>query len=515
MRNPSKNSAKKRPFATPSLIRIIRITTTAAALALTQSAHAQQWGYPEELKSFLAPAAGSKATTAPILVNIRQMEERGLLKARLAETPWTSDFWPDIKGSIADPYIETGAGPLQRNRALWTANSAVEKIFNGVVRENRPFIVGRDELRKNILSASPETIDNLSPAEKYDLLLGDKDFTFTNRVIEMVDVRDAHGLVNFGAGLCHGWAPASLNVPRPEKAVTLMSPLGMPVKFYPEDIKALAIFLWGKTNARTSFHAVGWKCQTGGKQNERGRAFDPRCFGANPAFFHLVAVNQIGLNSRGFAMDKSKFAGVWNHPIYGYKISFFDPKDTSPNPHQPLSFKEAKVTLTEKDRKDDPFKRFRAPGTKALVGVHMKVYYGNETRHPKQREYDDAELDKTKDMTIRYELELDANDNIIGGEWRDYDDPTRPRMSETHAFNRPSIVWLAPEGTKVWSVGDYLIKNVKWDGQGMAPREWLQASRTKASLYSEIEVLKGKEVSIPTPQPLGPVVDLLVELSRK
>lgn len=485
---------------------------TMAALTLAENAAlAQQWGSPEELKEFLTPAAG--ATLAPIVTNFRKAELMGLNKARLPETPWTSDFWPDAKGSIADPYMETGAGPLQRNRALWRAKSAATHVANVFVRENRPTLVGRAELRKKIAngdrSISDEKINNLSPAEKYDMILGDRDFTFTNKVIEMVDVRDDNDLVNPGAGLCHGWAPASLNSPRPRHSVTLATPFGRNVTLYPTDIKALTVFLWGKTNARTSFQANGWKCQTGYNQDERGRSADPRCFNVNPAFFHLVAINHMGIAKHGFAMDKSFTEGVWNHPVYGYDIQYFNVKDRFP--YSGLSFKEARVTY---DHIRDPFMSYRAPGTKALVGVYMTVHFGNESRHPNHDATDSPSKDKTKSLTLRYDLELDANDEIIGGEWREYADPFRPTIEETRAYTHPSIVWLAPHGTKAWSVGDVAIENVKWDGQGTAPAAWLNASKTIASQHKEIETIKGDAISIPTPQPLGPLVELLINLSR-
>jgi hypothetical protein len=493
---------KKPNLLTPALL-------TMAAMAVAQNAaQAQQWGNAEELKEFLTPAAGAKL--APLVTNFRKAEQMGLNKSRLAETPWTSDFWPDAKGSIADPYMETGAGPLQRNRALWRAKSAATHIANVFVRENRPTLVKRAELRKNIATASQETIDNLSPAEKYDMLLGDKDFTFTNKIIEMVDVRDDNDLVNPGAGLCHGWSPASLNVPRPQHSVTLATPFGRNVTFYPTDIKALTVFLWGKTNARTSFQANGWKCQTGYNQDEHGRSADPRCFNVNPAFFHLVAINHMGINKHGFAMDKSFTEGVWNHPVYGYDISYFNV--TAPFPFTGLSFKEARTAY---NHIRDPFMKYRAPGTKALVGVQMTVYFGNENRHPNHDATDAPSKDKTKSITLRYDLELSESDEIIGGEWREYANPFKPTVEETRAYTHPSIVWLAPHGTKAWSVGDMAIENVKWDGRGTAPAAWLNASKTIASLYKEIEMIKGDAISIPTPQPLGPVVDLLVNLSRK
>jgi hypothetical protein len=493
----------------------IFLTTLLTVIGIAEStAHAQQWGHPNELKQFLTPAT-AHYPLAPIMTNARQIEQMGLKKAQLAETPWSSDFWPDVKGSIADPYNETGAGFGQRKREVWRASSTGEKIMEAILPENRPGLVKRVSLQQSIAqgssSVSDEKIDNLSPAEKYDMLLGDVDFSLTRSIIKMVDERSDYGLVNSGAGVCHGWSPASLNVPRPLHAVTLMSPLGRPVTFYPDDIKALAAFLWGKTSARPSFQSSGWKCQTGGRQDARGRSADPRCFNANPAFLHLVAINQIGLNHRGFAMDKSFGAGVWNYPAFSYEIKYFNVMDRLP--YVGLSYEEAKAPLTAHSR--DPYAAYRAPGTQAILGVQIKIGYGLENHHPSHRLTDDPSQDKTETTTLRYDLELGANDEILGGEWREFENLYKPTLEESRIYTHPSIVWLAPAGTQPWSVGDLAIQNVKWDGRGLAPKEWLEASKTLASVHREGEFLQGKWVKLPTPQPLGPVVDLLVELSRK
>jgi hypothetical protein len=489
--------------------------SAALLVATFNAAHAQQWGYASELQEFLQPLPPSSpdvkpAPFAPLVLNAREIANRGLMKAQLAETPWSSDFWADVKGSIADPYIETRKGPLQRNRALWSADTAAAKVGNIFVRENRPALIARSEMRKDLNALSDAKIDNFSPSEKYDMLMGDADFTMTKNVVNMVDVRAKYDLVALFSGVCHGWAPASLTVPRPQHAVTLMTPFGRPVTFYPHDIKALSTFLWGKSQSQSQLRVNGWKCQTGGQQDARGRSSDPRCFNANPAFLHLVAANQMGLNKRGFIFDKSFSETVWNHPVYRYEFKFFNVTDRSP--YTGLSFEEAKAVVTPGMR--DPFRQYRAPGTKAIVGVYATVYFSVENRDPDHSRTDDPSKDKTDKMHLRYDLELDANDQIIGGEWREYENPFKPNISETRAYTHPSIIWIAPAGMKVTSPADWQIQGTKWDGKGIAPAAWRKAA-LDASNAKEYQPVEGKNVEIPSPQALGGVVDLLVELSRK
>lgn len=488
---------------------------SAILIATINAAHAQQWGYANELEEFLQPLppstpGGKPAPFAPLVLNAREIAKLGLMRASLTETPWSSDFWADLKGSIADPYFETRKGLFQRNRALWSADTGAAKVGNIFVRENRPTLIQRSEMRKNLSLLSDAKIDNFSPSEKYDMLMGDSNFTMTKNVVDMVDVRAKYDLVALFSGVCHGWAPASLSVPRPLHAVSLMTPFGRPVTFYPHDIKALSTFLWGKSQSQSLLRTNGWKCQTGGQQDARGRSSDPRCFNANPAFFHLVAVNQMGLNKRGFIFDKSFSETVWNHPAYRYEFKFFNVNDRLP--YTGLSFDEAKAVVTPSMR--DPFRQYRAPGTKAIIGVYATVYFSVENRDPDHSLTDNASKDKTDKMNLRYDLELGANDEIIGGEWREYENPFKPNIHEKRAYTHPSIIWIAPAGMKVTSTADWQIEGTPWDGKGLVPEAWRIAALS-ASNAKEYQPVEGESVEIPAPQALGAVVDLLVELSRK
>ena len=54
-------------------------------------------------------------------------------------------------------------------------------------------------------------------------------------------------------GICHGWAAAAIALPRPKKKVTLKSPTGDDIHFYPADIKALISLLYVKGAFKTHF----------------------------------------------------------------------------------------------------------------------------------------------------------------------------------------------------------------------------------------------------------------------
>lgn len=460
-------------------------------------AQAQRWGEPAELQEFVGRQG------KPTLTNLRLIESSRLMEGGLAESPWSGDFWPDQKGSIADPYNETGTGIFGVKRIMW--------------KSNRARLLERAELQRQavraIHSIDERKFDDMSPSEKYDLLMGDPDFTLTRKVVEMVEKMDEIGLVAPFSGVCHGWGPASLTIPRPERVVSLMSPFGRRINFYPFDIKALSSFLWGKSPASNNVKFDGNKCYSGGKKTHFGRLVDPKCFNVNPAQFHLVAVNQLGLNRRGFLVDRKNNGTVWNHPIYAYRARFFSVASRHPRPG--LTLDQAKVRA--RSIAFDPFREFRSPGTVSLVGVEMTFWYGTENRSPDHVRTDDPSKDKTDHQTLKYDLELDADDNVIGGEWREFNDASEQTLVETIGYTHPNSIWLVPEGVKAYSPGDIYIQDAPWDGRGTAPASWREAAVKHASsaTIGADDPRTGRLVSIPNPQPLGPVVELLTRLSRR
>jgi hypothetical protein len=460
-------------------------------------AHAQPWGEIDELKEFV--------TRDQVVTNARLMETGRLMESGLPETPWSSDFWPDMKGSIADPYNETGQGPLgiPINRIMLSANLSNLKSRASL----------HQQAVQNINSIDETKFDNMSPTEKYDMLLGDPNFTMTNQVIKMVEVEDSIGIVAPFSGVCHGWSPASLYMPRPEHKITLMSPFGRPVNFYPFDIKALATFLWGKTPAANMVHFQGNKCYSGGHVTKYGRLVDPKCFNANPAMFHLVLVNQLGLNHRGFIVDRKDDSSVWNHPVYAYRSKFFKVTDRKPTPG--VSFDEAKVLAS--GLQFDPYREFRSPKTSSIVGVETTFWYGVENKNPDHTPTDDPSKDHTDHQTIRYDLELDVNDNIVGGEWREYDEADAQTLFEQVGWTHPNTIWLVPPGLSAFSPGDVYADGTSWDGSGTVPAAWRDAAVKYASsaTIGVDDPKTGKLVTVPNPQALGQIVNLLIELSRK
>ena len=97
-------------------------------------------------------------------------------------------------------------------------------------------------------------LDFYSPAEKYDLLVGDPKFTLTNLTKSNgFKWEEEDGTVAQWMGICHGWAIASYASPRPTKIVEVKGlSKGAKLSFLP------------RRSTRTYFPEVGIAIFVGG-----------------------------------------------------------------------------------------------------------------------------------------------------------------------------------------------------------------------------------------------------------
>lgn len=383
------------------------------------------------------------------LTNLADMHS--IRSSALAESPFSDDYWAIYAGVIAKRYSD----PNFPSGEDW-------KVLTDYVRNKQP--------------TNP---DDLSAAEKYDLLVGDT----TNKTLTKYNLNEGQsyytssGKVETWMGICHGWAPASFMVQRPTKAVEVLAADGKTkIKFYPSDIKALASLLWANTNPATKF--IGGRCNVKDPAKDaNGRIKDQACRDTNAGTWHLAVVNQIGKSQRSMVIDATYDYEVWNQPMYSYSYSYFNPQTNKA--YQTLSY--AKVAVA--DFTADKFKAYRAPGTTHVVGVSMDVRWTVET-YPSHNTPDSASRDAISGARYMYTLELDSTGKIIGGEW----------YQNTH----PDFLWAPPKGTRAVATGEPTGTQPVWDGKTAMPSNWQTAART-ASSYG---------------QPLANVVESLVRLSR-
>ncbi len=394
-----------------------------------------------------------------LLKNISDFSQENLNQFTLTRQPWSGDYWGTYKGGIGIRYAD------------------IDFPFSFDFNKNLDYFKTYWPLDYK----NAEALDLLSPAEKYDLLTGDTNFTLTKAAWqEGLKYNEAYGKIPTWFGICDGWSGSSLVLPRPQKSfqVPVLTPAGdtVQITFYPNDLKALASSLWAKGFYEHSF--VGGRCdQEKPKRDSSGRLTDADCFDINPTALHLLLINRLHLADKGFVMDANFDSEVWNHPVIGYDLVYFNPqtKERSKNPRD--------VMIKYGTYTNDKFKKYRKKSVKSIIGVDVKISYVTESS-PRHLPTDSPENDNLTSVQYMYDLEIDQKDNIIGGEW----------YQNAH----PDFIW-APKGNSkaVSSYEHYTVGD--WDGNAPISKTWLPYVQ-RASLNS---------------QPFAKIVEKLFELSQE
>ena len=284
--------------------------------------------------------------------------------------------------------------------------------------------------------------------------------------IDECDSEDCDG-VEFWWGVCHAWAPASILEPEPVEPVEHNGQT-----FYPSDIKALmminydsapSVMLGGRCNAREV------------SRDENGRATDSECQDVNAGAFHVVITNMLGRLGRAFAEDRTYDYQVWNQPIRGYEVTELREGLTASEANQVLGIEDGSYTYNE--------------DAVSFAEVRMSTRYITES-HPSEHPRI-PQLDRyTRTDRYHYVLELDAEGNVIGGEW-----------AGSSQSNHPDFLWL-PTGHRTY-FREITYQNV---------RMLLDLSRDDQEEPPQGEVFEVRpDLDIPDDDPTGVVATLEVD----
>lgn len=356
---------------------------------------------------------------------------------RLDVQPWSDTYWPLYSGAAAWRY-----GDRELSASNW------QEYFDF------------SHIQKPVVSVQGQDREDLSPAEKYDLLVGDTQFTLSKRSWDSgKGYYESNGSVERWMGLCHGWAAAAYMLPRPTQSVTVPDANGEPLKFYPSDIKALGTLLWAEAPFETRF--IGGRCNIKNPaKDENGRVIEPDCNDTNPASWHLAVLNQLGLSGRSLIMDATYDYQVWNQPVLGYNLQYFNPQ-TYRSASDPA---DVMISLESYDK--DRFSTYRSRRAASIVGVQMQVEYMVET-NPTHRSTDMPRYDGVSRVTYYYDLEIDANGQVIGGEW--------------YQNRHPDFLWTP---TPMAVAKSYYDGYGEWDMSLPIPQNW-QYQAPRASRYTQ------------------------------
>jgi hypothetical protein len=300
-------------------------------------------------------------------------------EARLKEIPWSGDYWPTHKGGITYRWNHSSEDDDQR-------------IF---FRTKKFDDLTADDIRQ------------MSPAEKWDLYLGDRSYSMTRAERERTQVlrlrTDPNFEIPYWEGLCHSWAPAT-HLYRNPGAVTLKGATGVEIPFGSSDIQALLTYHLHDSSAVTYF--VSRRCNIDQEDLHdkmlRGEISNAEylrqinsaeCEGVNAGAFHIILTNLLSKNE-SFIVDVTRYAEVWNQAVHGFKAR--------------------QLSETKKIHPDS------APGTVREVLMETEMFYTVEIPHAWDRT---VTLDSEAVKKYQYWLELDRANNIIGGRWQSEDRP--------------------------------------------------------------------------------------------
>ncbi|NBX18247.1 MAG: hypothetical protein EBR09_12865 [Proteobacteria bacterium] len=320
---------------------------------------------------------------ANILPNNKMLERRFDKLKMAAESvsnvrPWSDSYWPNHRGGLA-----------------WRWNASPSPDFKTYPLPSKEQ-VAKMSLKERLA---------LSPAEKYDILTGNWNYPLVDYERKRNNPTDEKW-----RGLCNGWAAASANFKEP-RPVVVKSPEGIDVPFGASDVKAL-LALYMAQFADGGVRLVGARCNTQAKAGweTTGDTGFPQglseCQDVNAGSFHLLLTNYIGEWSKPLVGDLVNGAEVWNYPIYEYKSYILG--------EQPPTAGKA------------------APGTVREIKLQTDVRIKIELDPPNLQNFTETNQHDVGDYRLSYQyvLELNANGEIIGGEW----------ISPLH----PDFMWTQP-----------------------------------------------------------------------
>jgi len=382
---------------------------------------------------------------APITVAIDEVNPHWQAAAA-HERPFNDSYWPTYRGIVAYRYLD-------RNVPDSTSWSDHHSYYISHPAES--------------YLTSPEQTKKLSPAEKYDLLVGNSDWRLTRALWKKgADYLNQTGKnVPTWFGICHGWAAAShMLLPLPMAPVQMVGANGQTVNFTSTDVRALQSYLWAQTPPQASY--IGTRCQGGSVPVGTGPGGDMACVNNNPMSWHLAVTHRIGRDGDSMVMDSSSNAEVWNYAVDSYYFRYFNPRTLK-------TFRDWKDALVARSEfPGDPFARLRGEKAVYIVGVVMDVFYPAAIE-PRENSSEDRLYENNHYV---YDLELDENYQIVGGEW--------------NTPGRPDFIWTFAYGARALSPEDGAISDPgAWAQGAPLPANWAglaQQSATRGDLMGHI-----------------------------
>ncbi len=290
------------------------------------------------------------------------------------------------------------SGSLREGTSLWS-DSYWPRNEGGISRRWQD-LSGRVKYKilseKEARALPAIEISKLSPAEKFDLLRDDYSFSFTRKIKRQNPLNRPEW-----EGICHGWAQASIHHNQ-FPPMSFKNKGGQEISFASSDVGALISYYYARVGGgRVRF--LGRRCR------ENAGNTSIKCTDMNAGAFHIVLTNLIR-EKKSFIMDLDPYRHVWNFPVLGYESRIRDEQAPSPG---------------------------AARGTVREILISTNLFYIHETG---PEWFPTARVEGKKEYW--YWLELDKEDNIIGGSWTDTNHPDFAWISAPVKIPSPYSVFI-------------------------------------------------------------------------
>jgi hypothetical protein len=206
-------------------------------------------------------------------------------------------------------------------------------------------------------------------------------------------------------GICHAQAPLSILELSPRCPVTMNN-----VTFYPQDIQALFAQFYDGFNLNPVFAGARYNGPPIPELDEYGRPKYPAHRDVNPGMYFLTVANLVGVQNRPFLEDIDAGPEVWNDPVGHYNITSLE-----------------RSTLEQGAQK-----------------------FWNVTTYPFNSNAASLVYMQDDLRGLRFVLELNSDDEIIGGEWL----PRTGVDDNRYKYGHPDFLWLPTSKPSMDSVSD-------------------------------------------------------------
>ena len=223
--------------------------------------------------------------------NLNVLDSTTSQEVDLNVQPWGDRFWQLQDGLLASRYADPNYKALKtfQDKHDYVLKKSIENILSEPIAKRAA------------------DIDLLSPAEKYDLLVGDPQMTLTQTEWAEIDRTAKVGALAKWDGICDGGSAASTYFQEPKHEVNVKTASGENIRFHLTDIKGLEALLWSSYNLYIP--VVGNRCKTKNPaKDENGVIVDPACAGVNAGAWHIALLNLLGRRNQVLFINRSSDA---------------------------------------------------------------------------------------------------------------------------------------------------------------------------------------------------------------